>query len=230
MPVLTDIEIKLDAKEVVLALHRGKKAPDALVQQTGDAITRSQSLIHPRALYEWVLVRAVKGEQVLLASGNGDREATLKLGPHADLMAAAELALVSIVTIGGQLDEKIDEINRSGRLLEAYLLNSIGVVALAEVGKAIRKYAEKEAASRDWGVGASLAPGSLQGWPIEGQFSLCALLPLDEIKVHLNGSGVLVPFKSASSLIGMGREYRSKRVGSVCRFCTRAETCWRRRE
>ncbi len=230
MPVLTDMEIKLDAREVVLALHQGKKAPKALVDETKDAIAQSQDLVHPRALYEWVKVVGVNGEQVLLTPGNGDGDAVLKLGPHADLMAKAELALISIVTIGGEIDEHIDMLNKSGKLLEAYLLDSVGVVALAEVGKAVREYAEKEAASRGWGVGASLAPGSLQGWPIEGQFDLCALLPLDEIDVHLSESGVLVPFKSASGLIGMGRGYSAKIVGSVCRFCIRAETCWRRKK
>jgi len=230
MPIMSDIEIKLDAREVVLALHQGKKAPEALIEGTRDAIARSQELVHPRALYEWVKVLGVDGEQVLLAQGNGSGEVMLRLGPHADLMANAELALVSIVTIGGELDGYIHELNKSGELLEAYLLDSVGVVALGEVGRTVREYAEKEAASRGWGVGASLAPGSLQGWPIEGQFALCALLPLDEIDVHLTDSGVLVPLKSASSLIGMGRGYHSKQVGSVCRFCVRAETCWRRKK
>ena len=230
MPVLTDMEIKLDAREVVLALYRGKKAPDALVDETGNAIAQSQDLVHPRALYEWVKVMGVNGEKVLLGPRNGGGDAVLKLGPHADLMAKAELALISVGTIGGEIDEHIAGLNKSGKLLKAYLLDSVGVVALADVGKAVRKHAEKEAASRGWGVGASLAPGSLQGWPIEGQFSLCALLPLDEIDVHLNESGVLVPFKSASGLIGMGRGYSAKKVGSVCRYCMRAETCWRRKK
>jgi hypothetical protein len=230
MPVLANIEIKLDAREVVLALHQGKKAPEALVGETRDAIAQSQDLVHPWALYEWVKVLGVNGEQVLLAPRNGGGDAVLKLGPHADLMAKAQMALISIVTIGGEINEHIDELNKSGKLLEAYLLDSVGVVALAEVGKVIREYAEQEAASRGWGVSASLAPGSLQGWPIEGQFDLCALLPLDEINVHLSESGVLVPFKSASSLIGMGRGYNAKKVGSVCRFCMRAETCWRRKK
>lgn len=230
MPVMTDIKIELDAREVVLALHQGKKAPEGLIRETTDAITQSRDLVHPRALYEWVKVSGVHGEQVLLTPGNGGKDAVLTLGPHADLMGKAALALISVVTIGGEINEHIDELNKSGKLLEAYLLDSVGVVALAEVGKAIREYAEKEAASRGWGVGASLAPGSLQGWTIEGQFDLCALLPLDEIDVHLNESGVLVPFKSASGLIGMGRGYSAKTVGSVCRFCMRAETCWRRKK
>lgn len=230
MPVLKDIEIELDAREVVLALHQGKKAPETLVDETRDAVARTQGLLHPRALYEWVKVEKVHGEQVSVVRENGGGNAVLSVGPHADLMAKAERGLVSVVTIGEAIDRQIDELNKAGKVLEAYLLDSVGVVALAEVGKAIREYAEKEAASRGWGVSASLAPGSLQGWPITGQFALCALLPLEEIGVRLSESGVIVPFKSASGLIGLGSGYPSKKVGSVCRFCMRADTCWRRKK
>ncbi len=230
MPVLSDIPIELDAREVVLALHQGKKVPPSLVSETRTAISKSRPWMHPRALYAWVSVREVAGEKVVLQPANGNQHVSLNLGPHADLMTAAELALVSVVTIGGELNRQVDALNKAGEFLGAYLIDSIGVVALAEVGKTVRRYAEEQAAARGWGVSAALAPGSLQGWPIEGQFDLCSLLPLDEIDVRLNESGVLVPFKSASSLIGTGRRYRSQKVGSVCRFCMRADTCWRRRK
>ena len=67
MPVLTDIEIELDAREVVLALHQGKRALEALVDETAIAIEQTRRLIYPRALYKWVSVRDVIGKQVVLA-------------------------------------------------------------------------------------------------------------------------------------------------------------------
>ena len=230
MPVLKDVEINLDPRSVALALYRGKKVPEKIVEEIGKAIEQSHDLIHPVALYRWLKVEGVEGERLLLAREDGSGTAELGMGPHAELMAKAELALVSVVTIGGELDRVVVELNKAGKLLEAYLLNCVGVVALAEVDEAVRKYAEKEAKARAWGVSASLAPGSLEGWPIEGQFELCSLLFLDEIGAHLNESGVLVPISSASSLIGIGREYTAERVGSVCGLCMRAETCWRRRD
>jgi hypothetical protein len=228
MPVLEDIELSLDARDVVLDLHRGKRAPEALVDETVRVIEQSGDLLHPRAVYEWVGVRGVRGETVFLDSGEPGTEVSLVLGPHSDLMKEAEMALVSAVTVGAALNDRIEELNREGHLLEAYLLDSVGVVALGEVGKAVRRVAEKEAESRGWGVSGLLAPGSLQGWPVEGQRELCALIPIDRVHVHLNESGVLIPFKSASGLIGAGPGYPSKKVGSVCRYCSLAKTCWRR--
>ncbi len=103
------------------------------------------------------------------------------------------------------------------------------MVALGAVGEAMRCLAEEAAAERGWGVSPSLSPGSLVGWPLRGQRELCALLPLDEIGVRLNSHCVLEPHKSVSALIGLGPDYESGHVGSVCKYCALQDTCWRRR-
>lgn len=229
MPVIEDMDIEIDALEVVLALHHGRRAPEELVEETRAAIERSRNLIRPRAVYEWIPVLGVEGEDLLLKRRERDQEFRIRIGPHADLMAKSELALVSIVTIGDQLNGWVSELNQSRQMLESYLVDSVGVVALGEVGKTVRGVAESEAESRGWGVSPSLAPGSLHGWSIEGQHDICDLVPPDRIGVHLNESGMLIPIKSAASLIGLGPTYKSKKVGSVCRFCVRAGTCWRRK-
>ena len=230
MPVLSDIKIDLNAREVVLALHQGRKAPPELIDQTQEIIEQYKSLLHPLAIYKWVRVLGVNGEKVLLDTGRDGNKLRINIGPHCDLMSKAELALVSVVTIGGELDECVRDLNKSDHILEAYLLDSVGVVALAQIEEVIRSLAEKEAKSRGWGVGYALAPGSLRGWPLEGQADLCGLLPLEQINVRLSDSNILIPFKSASGIIGIGPNYQSKKVESICQFCTRADTCWQRRK
>jgi hypothetical protein len=230
MPVLNNIQININAREVVLALHHGRKAPLKLVEQTQAAVEHAYTLLQPQAVYKWVPVLGVIGEAVILAPDDWDQNLPIIIGPHSYLMDNAELALVSAVTIGARLDEYIRKLNKSNQILEGYLFDSIGVVALSQVGEAIRRLAEKEADRRGWGVGDALGPGSLNGWPIEGQINLCALLSLEHINVKLNNSGVLIPFKSASGLIGMGPDYKSKKVRSICRLCVNADTCWRRRD
>lgn len=109
------------------------------------------------------------------------------MDPIPNLLERAELVLISVVTIGAQMDEHIRALNKFGQILESYLFDSIGVVALSKVGKAVRRLAETEADSRGWGVGDALGPGSLKGWPIEEQMNLCTLLPLKQINVKLHG-------------------------------------------
>ena len=107
MPVLADIQIKINALEVVLALHCGRKAPPKLVEQTQTAIEQAQTLLQPQTVYKWVPVLSISGKEVILAPASLDHNAPITIGPYSYLMADAELALISAVTIGAQMDEPI---------------------------------------------------------------------------------------------------------------------------
>jgi len=229
MPVLENIALEIDPKEVVLALHHGKRAPKDLVSKAEFVLAQCKDLLEPRAVYEWINVIGQRDQHVVVSSPRDNHTVDLRLGPHADLMAHAKKALVSVTTIGDKLEHYKDYWNNKGHILNAYLADSIGVVALEKAGQAIRTLAERQAQCVGWGLSPALAPGSLIGWPLTDQRRLSSLVPIEEIRVHLTESGVLKPFKSVSSMIGIGPGYSEKKVGSVCKYCNRAETCWRRR-
>jgi len=226
MHILNNIPIGLQTERVVEALSRGSEK-DFLYAGAEKAVIMSRDLIQPAAVYAWGRVSRLKGNQLALQWRDRDLETILHLGPHVDLMDAAEMALVSVVTIGPELDLQAQRLHRAGDTLQAYLLDCVGVMALSETGQALRRLAETRANDQDWGVGPSMGPGSLAGWDLKEQADLCAGLDLGAIGVHLNESGVLVPHKSASGMIGLGPDYRSHKVGSTCRFCMHAKTCWR---
>jgi hypothetical protein len=138
--------------------------------------------------------------------------------------------LVGVVSIGPALERRVHELQQAGEHVKAYMLDNAGVVALGAASEALRCVVEEAAAGLGWGVSPSLSPGSLVGWSLRGQRDLCALLPLEQVGVALNDHYVLVPHKSASSLVGLGPGYDSAHVGSVCKYCALQDTCWRRRE
>jgi hypothetical protein len=229
---LTDISVEIDPETVLLTLNRGRSIPRMSAgMQT--AVAQARALIKPAAALAWVRVDKVDGQCVSISSevaGGTTISALLELGPHADLMAPASIALISVGTIGDDLDAAVMDLNQKGDLLEGYFLDSAGVVALAEVGRAVRETAETTAAGLGWGVSPSLGPGTLAGWPLTGQRELWDFLDGDSVGIALSESGVLKPHKSATGLIGLGKAYGSRRVGSVCGFCQLRATCWRRRE
>lgn len=230
MPILSDIQIKIDAENVLLAMNNGRKSNPKLIEETVKAIEIAEKLWRPRAAYEYFAVIGLDGEDILLASRERNTEIRINIGPHVDLLTMAESVMISVVTVGSEMDDHITKLNQDNHLLEAYLLDSVGVVALSEVGKAVRRLAEKKALDLGWGVSELLGPGSLMGWPLTGQSVISSLIDIRKIDLVINKSCVLIPFKSASSLIGMGPSYPSKTVGSICRFCVHADTCWRKRE
>lgn len=229
MITLKNIPIKLTPESVLESLIRGSSS-SGFSDEMEKAVAMARNLWQPAAIIEWVEVHAIEGEIVRVSLQDKARKVDLHIGPRADLLANAKIALVSVSTIGPKLDEQVNVLNQSGELLLGYFLDSVGVVALEEVSRAVCNVAEKEAADRAWGVSPFLGPGSLDGWPLTGQIDLCSFLSLRTIGVYLNDSGFIVPLKSASGLIGIGPDCQSKKVGSVCQYCLRADSCWRRRE
>ncbi len=230
MPVLRDVPINLTAEEVV-AIPKGRPIRPALLRDAQEAIALGATLWQPQAVYDWFDVRAVEGETAYLDAPHlPGGQATLRIGPKADLLAPARRALVGVATIGPALEQRVEEMQAAGQHLRAYMLDSAGVVALGAVGEALRDLVEGVVSDLGWGVSAALSPGSLVGWPLEGQRELCALLPLETIGVELTAYYVLVPHKSVSVVIGIGPDYPTRQVGSVCRYCALQKSCWRRRE
>jgi len=227
MPIIEGVPVAITADEILAARGRKRTSP-GLLRDAEAAIDMGRGLWQPVAYYDWFEVLGVDGEAVRLAANGA--EAVLEVGPKADLLAPARRLLVAVGTIGPALERRVAELQAEGEVLTSYLLDSAGVVALGAVGEALRCLAEETAAEQGWGVGAALSPGSLVGWPLQGQRALCGLLALDQIGVRLNKYCVLEPHKSVSVTIGLGPGYEGKHVGSVCKFCALQDTCWRRRE
>lgn len=229
MPVHRDIPIPISTEEVQRALSQGCRSPDWMASEIGGAIDSARLLFRPRLAFEWAAVGGIRGETVFLRFDTDGRETRLHIGPNIHLLGHARRALAFVSTIGQPLDDAIQSRNRAGDPLGGYLLDCVGVVALAKVSEAANRIIEAEAACRGWGVGARLGPGSLVGWETARQRELCDLLPLKKAGISLSDSGLLRPFKSASGLIPMGPGYSEAGVGSVCGRCTLRDSCWRRR-
>jgi hypothetical protein len=232
MKILRDVPISLTTEYVLQEQYRRRKRPARawLEEATQEALALSRSLVASAAIYDELSVRGVDGEQVTLAGNGRGEPAVLTLGPKADLLAPAKRVMVAVYTIGPALERRVQELQARGDSVLSYMLDTVGVLALGAVGETLRCIVEERAEALGWGVSPALSPGSLVGWSIMGQRALCALLPLEEIGVRLNDHYVLEPHKSVSMLIGLGPDYATNHVGSVCRFCSLADSCWRRRE
>lgn len=232
MKILRDVPISLTTEYVLQEQYRQRKRPARawLEEATEKALALSESLVASAAVYDELLVRGVEGEQVTLEANGREVSAVLTVGPKADLLAPAKRAVVAVSTIGPALEQRVQELQAQGDSVLAYMLDTVGVLALGAVGETLRCLVEERAEALGWGVSPALSPGSLVGWSIMGQRALCGLLPLEEIGVRLNNHYVLEPHKSVSMLIGLGPDYGTNHVGSVCRFCALADSCWRRRE
>lgn len=232
MTLWHDIPISLTAEDVLAEQGRRRKMRPhpALTAAAEEALALSRELIAPAALLDEFAVERVTDAEIVLRADGTRPPPRLTVGPKVDLLAPAARLAVAVYTIGPALERRVGELVAAGKPLLAYMLDAVGVLALGAVGEALRRRIEERAAERGWGVSPALSPGSLVGWALQGQRQVCNLLPLDEIGVRLNARYVLEPHKSVSMVVGLGPGYESAHVGSVCRYCSLVESCWRRRE
>lgn len=213
-PLVLDVESFLEAQGDAL------RRPE-LRQVASWAVDAAKPLIRPALTYDWFPVAHDNGR---IRVGGVE----LHLGRHKDLLDRAEEALVGVATIGLALEREARRLAREGRTLEAFLLGEAGVFAVGLLAERLHGAAEAEAARRGWGVSAELAPGQLAGWDVQEQKLLCGLLDLTPIGVKVTATGLLIPEKSLSLLVGIGPDYESATVESPCRYCARGANCrWR---
>lgn len=231
MALKTDIRIKIRLSEVLAFQNREDAGTEVgLKAITEKCIALALSLITPVIVYDYFPVALDASAGRLLLEGGNPSPVSLTLGPHIHLLEQAEQVLVAVHSIGSALDAEISRLSRENNLLEAYLLDCAGLVALTEVGESLHQMVERKAAAWGWGVGPSLSPGSLEGWDLRDQKNLCSVLDIASAGLFLNDSCLLLPLKSASTLLGLGREMTAKKVGSICQCCNHRQACWRRKK
>ena len=230
MHILNDFKIEFTAEEVLSSQGKSKTVSDIIQQATDESISLAYQLIKPTLLYDWFNVISLEEKHVTLKAMDSGLEKRLFVGPFVSELHEAQEVMIEVHTIGPALEEKVQALNGSDEMLPGYLLDCAGVVALGKVNVQAHRMIEQVAAEKGWGVGASLSPGSLRGWPVNRQHELCSMLDLRQIDVLVNDSNLLIPLKSVSSMIGIGPKYSRKKVGSMCHLCNLKDTCWRRKK
>lgn len=222
--LFSNMEFDVTIDEVFKALpgNRPLKTIQAPLEQN---LAAARRIWNPRAVCRWLDVKKITEENVTLVNSGDKRDVTLNLGFSTRFLAKAETVLAAVYTLGGELEEYCGSLSAKGDFLGAYLTDIIGLVVLDKSGEKIRSLAENRAKTLGWGVSPFLSPGSVHGWELNDQYSLCSVLPLETIGVKVNEDSILIPFKSISCLVGLGPDYTSNRVGSTCDICSKRATC-----
>jgi len=187
MPILKNIQIKLDFEAVRRRLHLKR---DGDLKAAQELVRIAQSLVEPKVLYMVSYIEEKLDDGVVI---EGLRLTSKVLRKNLD---AVERVFPFVITIGNKFGEKLDACND---LLEKFYLDTIGNVALNQVRLALKDHLKQDYAIEKT---AFMAPGSLPDWPIEQQkplFKLLGDVPAS-IGVQLNDSLLMLPAKSVSGI------------------------------
>jgi hypothetical protein len=223
MPVIRDIPLSLETKEALRrqGLGRGAKVrPEikALILELLASVKKTR-LLEPAVAYEYYTVSGMNGSQISL---EGNKAIQSPLLP-AIFPEAKELAAV-VVTIGPRLEKQVTDYTKNGQALRGMILDGIGSTAVDMLALETLKIIGDEVSSRGYEVSSPVNPG-MPGFPLTEQWNLLGLVSADEVGVSLTHSGILVPRKSVSMVIGIGPKMTRWTQAEVCARCSLRESC-----
>ncbi len=219
--ILRDWRLEIDADMVL----RGQGADPAairarqprLVEMAERALNEGLALIEPAAACRELPVVSLRHGQLTLAGG-----AQLTGALIAQHLAPAEQVALIVCTIGQALERRIAETMRDEPAF-ALALDGFGSATAEALGVAACTRVEQQAARDGWHTSLPLSPGMV-GWPVDvGQWQIFSLVDAASVGVTLTDSAQMVPRKSISIVMGIGRTPFSE--GRVCDFCALRETC-----
>jgi len=223
MPVIRDIPLSLKPSEVLRrqGLGRGAKVrPEIrlLIRELLASLNKSR-LLEPAVAYEYYRVRSMDGSRISL---EGDKALHGPLLP-AIFPEAKELAVI-LVTIGPKLEKQVTDYSKKGAALQGMTLDGIGSAAVDKLVAEFLRLIATEVSSRGYEISSPVNPG-MPGFPLTEQWNLLGLVKAGEIEVTLTSSGMMVPRKSTSMVMGVGPQMTRWTQAEVCARCTLRETC-----
>jgi len=221
MTILDKWDLSLDVDTVLRSQGADpaaiRKRSPRLVESAGRALEEGNPLLQPRVTVRRLLIEDLHHERLKL-EGDG----RLSGGLLAEHMGGAQEAIIVLCTIGEALERRAADVSKEDAVYGLALdgVGSAGVEALANAACALF---EEEATEEDCQVTIPLSPGMV-GWPVEqGQPQIFKLLDAGEIGVRLTESMMMLPRKSLTFVLGIGKELVAG--GRTCDYCSLKETC-----
>lgn len=219
MPVLKRFSLQVSEKEL-MRLHRPAIGA-RLRERIKEAVEEAERLARPQAIYAIKRVCHIAGQDVGLEAGPVFHGENLVRS-----WENAELLGIALCTIGPAVESRVSQLSAQGNFLAATLLDSAASLAVESVADRLNFHLCQWAARRGLKAGPRLSPGYGQ-WDVAEQRLLFSLLPTAKIGVQLNEQCMMIPVKSISFCLGMGKAIEPASVGR-CRHCTLVNCQYRR--
>lgn len=221
MPIITPTNIEITIDDVL----RGQGAKPEIIRKRNpkfaqiaeEALQIGLSVMTPQVLYEWKNVETLRHESVIL---DGGQKLTGRLiSQH---LKMAEKVVFILVSLGAEIDELVSTKMASDPVL-GIALDGVGSAAAEQIANATCAQFEAQAALEGLQASIPLSPGMIS-WDVHnGQPEIFKVLDASEIGVSLTYTGLMLPRKSLSMVVGFGKEMSTQ--GSTCDYCAMKETC-----
>ena len=225
MKIIKNIKLKINEEEVLRyqGYHHNKavETNEIILQITRGEIEQSYCLFEPKGIYSKVMIKNISSEGRI----NLENGLCLEINNSMlNLLKGTRYLAFGLSTIGNQLEEKVVELFAKNEYPKAMALDAVGTVASKFLSNYIQSVICQEAKEQNFQTTKYFSPGS-GDWNISQQKNIFQIIPAGKIGVKLTESYMMIPKKSLSWVIGMGKEIIIPSKGDdSCKNCL-AENC-----
>ena len=209
MKIIKDIKLNIDEEEVLryqgYSKKKVKEPNQNILQITKEEINRGYNLFKPQGIYHLTIINSFISEEEIELEGDHILRFTKSIIKQ--LKGASHL-LVGVVTIGDSLEEKVSELSPQGEYPQVLALDAVGTVAVEDFSRKVRKLARQEIVEvmeQGFKTSRHFSPG-YGGWEVSQQRVIFKIIPAGNIGVILTKGCMMLPQKSLSWVIGVGKE------------------------
>lgn len=185
----------------------------------GKLLEEAHRLARIEAVCRTVPVSKITDGQVFLEGG---RALTSNL--LARLAGPARELLLMICTLGHAMDRRVVEYSRAGLPAHAYFLDVAGTCIIEAAGRRLVKMVKKQVQRAGLETTIPLGPGHSYWNNLLDQRTIYDLLEPRELGVTILNSGLMLPKKSLSMVVGIGRGLPPSEENH-CHYCDTGRRC-----
>jgi len=204
--IIKDTKLNIAREEALryqgYSKKRVKKPNQNILQITEEEINRGYNFFKPRGIYSLIKIINFTSKGRI----NLENELVFRFSKSViNQLKRASHLLVGVVTIGDFLEKKVSGLFSQGEYLQALALDAVGTVAVEDFSRGVRKLARQEVKEQCFETSRHFSPG-YGGWEVSQQEIIFKSIPVDNIGVRLTKGYMMLPQKSLSWAIGVGKE------------------------
>jgi len=224
-----EVEISLSRLAVVLGYPEGKEIEGRAREVLHEAGRSFVDVARVRWRAVSVVIEDLEPDSVSLEGGVslGSRALSSKLE-----RAGGEEVVISGITLGAELDERVSELDREGRPDHSFFLDAVSTCAM----EVLTRDQYVSVCDRTAPKGLIALPRTAPGygsWDLSDQTLLAGLLTAEELGISVLESGMLTPLRSTLGLFPLTRDAElasSRSELSPCATCGASDCPYRRAE
>lgn len=215
------LNVRLAQEDVSCAAwtNLSKTSNPSSIALVDKVLEEAYQLARIEAVCKVFAISKTTNEQMILEGGQALTSSLL-----VKLAGPARSILLIICTMGRAIDQRIEHYYRNGLSAHAYFLDVAGTCIIEAASRKLVKQIKSQVKSRDLETTIPLGPGHSYWNNLHDQRIIYELLKPEKIGITILPSGIMLPKKSLSMVIGIGRELPPSKENH-CYYCGVGHEC-----